>query len=790
MAATYWVRSSGGNDSNDGLSFAQGWATVQKVLDVINASGVKGDVYNIVNDGTHTMPTAKKTVTRAHAGTDYDSDPGFVIRGTDSSGDPALTTCASTGGTIGLLALRNGVRYVKIQGLKIDMTNVPTTSGVSVSTLRDATAGPIQFKDCHFIGYADDDVDTMKAVRSVCAWQSVINNDMGEALYCIFQNIALPFNINGPAAGQLYKIHHCVFWVKGGWVNTFNAGIKYQATAKVGSDVRVYNNTWYVEVDDAISGAIIYSPVTNPTGRFDCHSNAAWFNSSLTTTQVVFFCGLGDTATSSFTGTLGNNSLRTGPDVTEAEVPQPRGWYGEPWGTETGGGGLDPKATDSVDYEVAHGDYFSDISTPLAWTASGDGYTLTVPGDLRLITDMTVGVGGTVPGALGGASTDRSVTNVADDTTPIPDDTVVFTIVAANSGIDDTNVEVEALGPVGLTLRSHTKTTGSWVEEGVGTGVWTIGNLNDGASETLTLTYTVDSDQGGNSIDLDATISGDLSDSDAGNDVATETLNVTEVTDLSVTNAADVGIPDPGDTVTFTIVASNSGSTDSAVVVAVTGLSGMTYVSDTPTTGTYDSGTGIWTIGSMVDSASETMTLVATVDSDQSGSTLLIIATVSGALTDSDSSNNVDSATLFVANTDSVVDEDNPAAAPFIDVLPLIQPDLRLEVLVKLEMIHKRVREASVRDDFEDAVWSEFTSKRLVIATNTTEQINLGGVARGEYLMINATTAVDVSAVRGGTPLYWSGIKSLIVGRGDFEKVHIRNTSTTLTSTILIGVVD
>jgi hypothetical protein len=213
-------------------------------------------------------------------------------------------------------------------------------------------------------------------------------------------------------------------------------------------------------------------------------------------------------------------------------------------------------------------------------------------------------------------------------------------------------------------------------------------------------------------------------------------------------------------------------------------------VSDTPTAGSYDSGTGIWAVGSMADSASETLVLEMTVDSDQSGNTLLVIATVSGDLVDTDGTNNVDSVTLYVADTDSVVDEDNPAAAPFIDVLPLIQPDLRLEVLVRLDMIHKRVREVSVRDDFEDAVWSEFTSKRLVIATNTTEQINLGGVARGEYLMIDATTAVDVSAVRGGTPLYWSGIKSLIVGRGDFEQVHIRNTSTTLTSTILIGVVD
>lgn len=48
--SVYYVRSSGGNDSNTGLSFAQGWATVQKAL---NIATVGGDIVYICNDGIH-----------------------------------------------------------------------------------------------------------------------------------------------------------------------------------------------------------------------------------------------------------------------------------------------------------------------------------------------------------------------------------------------------------------------------------------------------------------------------------------------------------------------------------------------------------------------------------------------------------------------------------------------------------------------------------------------------------------------------------------------------------------
>lgn len=55
--STYYVRSSGGSDGNTGLSFAQGWATIQHAVTTASANT---DVIIICDDGVH-LPTAAIT---------------------------------------------------------------------------------------------------------------------------------------------------------------------------------------------------------------------------------------------------------------------------------------------------------------------------------------------------------------------------------------------------------------------------------------------------------------------------------------------------------------------------------------------------------------------------------------------------------------------------------------------------------------------------------------------------------------------------------------------------------
>jgi uncharacterized repeat protein (TIGR01451 family) len=92
-------------------------------------------------------------------------------------------------------------------------------------------------------------------------------------------------------------------------------------------------------------------------------------------------------------------------------------------------------------------------------------------------------------------------------------------------------------------------------------------------------------------------------------------LGSTGSADLSLTKAVDNYTPDIGSNVDFTLTVSNGGP-DGATGVEVTDLlpTGYTYVGDTPSVGTYDSGSGVWTIGNLANGANATLTITATVN--------------------------------------------------------------------------------------------------------------------------------------------------------------------------------
>lgn len=69
-----------------------------------------------------------------------------------------------------------------------------------------------------------------------------------------------------------------------------------------------------------------------------------------------------------------------------------------------------------------------------------------------------------------------------------------------------------------------------------------------------------------------------------------------------------------GDTVTFTVTLDNAGAGDATGVEVKDVLpSGLSFVSATPSSGSYDSATGIWNVGSVTSASNATLTLTATV---------------------------------------------------------------------------------------------------------------------------------------------------------------------------------
>lgn len=117
-----------------------------------------------------------------------------------------------------------------------------------------------------------------------------------------------------------------------------------------------------------------------------------------------------------------------------------------------------------------------------------------------------------------------SITKTVDNTSPVSDSTVNFTLTAKNNGpSNDNNIKVNDLLPDGYTFVSSTPSAGTYNSS---TGIWNIGSLNSGASVTLVIKATVKNT--GNYTNT-ASISGTNGDSDSSNDKASVTPNVQHV---------------------------------------------------------------------------------------------------------------------------------------------------------------------------------------------------------------------------------------------------------------------
>ena len=286
------------------------------------------------------------------------------------------------------------------------------------------------------------------------------------------------------------------------------------------------------------------------------------------------------------------------------------------------------------------------------WTigtlSNGANATITLTGTVDVgeggntITNLTTAATGDQPDpSTAGDDLDETVTvdNAANlvtvktltsgDSTPNEGDSVTFQIeVTNNGGARATNVSLTDSLPTGISLTGNVPSQGTY---NAATGMWTIGTLNDGASATITLTGTVDVGQGGNTItNVTTAATGDQPDPSTVGDDLTEAVNVNGAADLVTVKTLASGDANPaeGDTVIFQIEVSNNSGTQATNVSLTDQLpSGITYSTNTTTQGAYDSATGVWTIGTINDGTSATITLTGTVDVGQGGNTITNVTT-------------------------------------------------------------------------------------------------------------------------------------------------------------------
>jgi uncharacterized repeat protein (TIGR01451 family) len=250
--------------------------------------------------------------------------------------------------------------------------------------------------------------------------------------------------------------------------------------------------------------------------------------------------------------------------------------------------------------------------------------------------------GGSGAAYVFGPAADLEMDKAADVSDPDPGDTVVFTLTATNQGPGGApGVVVTDTLPAGLTYVGND----CGAAFASPTLTWTIGALANLASATCQLTVTVDAGASGTIVNT-AAVDGDEFDPQTNNNDDDATLTV-KVADLEIQKTVDNAAPTPGETVVFTLTATNQGpSGATGVAVTDTLPAGLTYVSN-DCGAAFASPTLTWTIGALANLASATCHLTVTVDAGASG-TITNTAAVDGNDFDPEIDNNDDGAMLAV----------------------------------------------------------------------------------------------------------------------------------------------
>jgi uncharacterized repeat protein (TIGR01451 family)/fimbrial isopeptide formation D2 family protein len=263
---------------------------------------------------------------------------------------------------------------------------------------------------------------------------------------------------------------------------------------------------------------------------------------------------------------------------------------------------------------------------------------------------------------------DLVVTKTVDNPRPQVGDNVTFTVTLQNLGPNTAAsvVVADAVASLtGLQLVSATASAGSYSAL---TGDWTLGSVASGAVETLTIVAKVLEPTSGAapSQTNTATATSTTPDPNPGNNTDSATETPLQA-DLAVSKIVSDPTPNVGDTIEFAIGVANYGP-DTATQVVVNDLlpAGVTFVSYQASQGTYVSGTGVWTIGTVTTADFPVLVITATVDRPVSGvpSPATNTATVSGREYDPNPDNNTDSVTETPQYADLAVDKQVSDATP------------------------------------------------------------------------------------------------------------------------------
>ncbi|MBC6110040.1 DUF11 domain-containing protein, partial [Pedobacter sp. CCM 8938] len=219
-------------------------------------------------------------------------------------------------------------------------------------------------------------------------------------------------------------------------------------------------------------------------------------------------------------------------------------------------------------------------------------------------------------------NTDRQITKTVNKINPNVGENITFTLTATNNGPSNgTNVSITDLLKSGYTFVSATPSVGTYNPV---SGIWTLGNLNGGSSQTLVIVAKVNANVTPANYGNDVSITGTEADAVPANNTASIT-NIVPVRniDLALTKTATPKPAIAGNALTYTITVTNNGLSNlvaSDIVKVTDNLpSGFTANTYTASTGTYTSASGNWTGLTLASGQNATLTIVGSLSSSATG---------------------------------------------------------------------------------------------------------------------------------------------------------------------------
>ncbi|MEN0015780.1 MAG: DUF11 domain-containing protein, partial [Solirubrobacteraceae bacterium] len=251
-------------------------------------------------------------------------------------------------------------------------------------------------------------------------------------------------------------------------------------------------------------------------------------------------------------------------------------------------------------------------------------------------------------------ATDLKITKTADKAAANVGDTITWTLTTTNAGPSTaTGVTVNDTVPSGVTLQPITGLPAgvTCTTSGAVVSCAKSGSLASGATLVITLKGTVKTAAAGTPQANSATVAGNEFDPDTSNNLSSVTTSVNGAADLSIAKTVDKATANVGDTLHWTVVATNAGpSTATGVVVTDDLPTGVTVGTTSTTAGTCAvSGTQLICSGiTLTSGTSVTVQLTGTVKTSAAESPVDNTARVTSSILDPNTANNLSTASTTI----------------------------------------------------------------------------------------------------------------------------------------------